>query len=86
MLINVKLPTIWHFNIYEYDELYALTQLSMKLQWLLKSKILKIKTFHAFKLSDVVLFKIMLINVKITSIVGRHFNIYEHDKLYAQLS
>ena len=40
----------------------------MEFQLLTKTKILKIKTFLALKLSDVV------------------FNIYEHDKFYAQLS
>ena len=43
----------------------------------------KIKTFSAFKLSDVVY--IMLTNVKMTNIFWL-FNIYEHDKVHAQLS
>ena len=44
------------------------TQLSTKFQLLIKTKILKIKTFLAFKLSGVVF--IMLINVKMPTIVG----------------
>ena len=44
----------------------------MKFQLLMKSKMLKTKTFLAFKLPDFVF--IMLINVKMPT------NIYEHDK------
>ena len=55
------------------------TQLSMKLKPLIKTKMLKIKTFLAFKLSDVV--SIMLINVKLPTIW--HFNIYKYDQFHA---
>ena len=92
MLINFKIPPIvgilicWHLNIYERDNLHA------QLSWTWKStknlKIWIIKTFLAFKLSDVAF--VMLINIKIQTIVGIliywHFNIYEHDELHAQLS
>ena len=44
------------------------TQLSMKFQLLIKTKMLKIKDFLAFKLWNVVF--IMLINVKMPTIVG----------------
>ena len=44
------------------------TQLSMKFQQFIETKMLKIKTFLAFKLSYVVF--IMLINVKMPTIVG----------------
>ena len=46
------------------------TQLSMEVQMLIKSKIkcLKIKTFLAFRCSDVLF--IMLINIKMPTIVG----------------
>ena len=54
-----------------------------------------LKTFLAFKLSDVFIILInvklstivfiMLINVKMSTIVGI-FNIYEHDKFHYQLS
>ena len=47
---------------------YKTCQLSMKFQLLIKSTILKIKTFLPFKLSDDVF--IMLINVEVPTIVG----------------
>ena len=51
----------------------------MKFQVFIKTKILKIKSDFAFKLSDGVF--IMLINVK-----SWHFNIHEQDKFRALLS
>ena len=55
------------------------TQGSVEFQMLIKSKMLKIKTFCAFSRSDVVF--IMLINVKIPTIDSWHFNIYENVKM-----
>ena len=56
------------------------TQLSMKFQLLIKTKMLKTYDFLAFKLSYAVF--IMLINAKMPTIV----DIYEQDKFHAQLS
>ena len=51
---------------------------------LIKTKMLKVKIFHAFKLLDVLF--IMLINVKMPTIDNCWlFIIYEHDKIHAQL-
>ena len=44
------------------------TQLSIEFQMLIKSKMFKIKTFLAFRCSDVLF--IMLINIKMPTIVG----------------
>ena len=59
----------------------------MKFQLLIKIKNAKKtqQTFLAFNLTNVVF--IMLINVKMPTIVGiLTFNLYEHDKFYAELS
>ena len=48
-----------------------LKQLNMKFQVLIKSKMLKVRIFHALKFSDAVF--IMLINVKMPTIVGKIF-------------
>ena len=54
------------------------TGLSMKCQLLIKTKMLKLMTFLAFNIPDVVF--VMLINVKMPT------NIYEHDKFHAVFS
>ena len=51
-----------------YKTFFSSTQLSMNFQLLIKTKMLKNKTFLAFKLADVLF--IMLISVKMPSIVG----------------
>ena len=58
------------------------TQLSMKCQLLIKSKMLKNKDFSCLKHSDVVF--ILLINIKMPT--NWHFNIYEQNEFHAQLS
>ena len=61
------------------------TQLCMKFQLLIKTKKLRQYDFLASELSYFVF--IMLINVKMpTQLHCWHINIYEHDKLHAQLS
>ena len=59
----------------------CLTQLSMKFQLLMKTQMQKNHnfSFHALKLSDVVL--ILLINAKMPTINCWHFSIYEQDKI-----
>ena len=59
------------------------TELGMEFQLLTKTKMLKYKSFFAFKLSDVF---IMLINVKMPTIVGILTFMSRHDKFRGQLS
>ena len=77
---RVRLKPTWPQG---YKTLLSSTQLSMIFQLYIRLIYQQMKKFLALSLSDVVF--IMLINVKMPTIVGI-FNIYEHDKFYAQMS
>ena len=43
LLINVKMPTTWDFNIYKQDKFHALLELSMKKFYNLAARALEMK-------------------------------------------